>query len=212
MSVEIERTSHRRRLAPEARRRELLDAAIRILRDRGPTDCRVEDVTAEAGTAKGNFYRYFSTWDDLLVAVRDHLLDSYGDDMARRYADLAAIDWWVAVDEEIERFVELQLGLGGLHAAVFHGPAAEARPIEKHRSATAMLARFLSAGITCGAFAPVDVEPTATLLFDVLHGAFDAIASGMDRHQVMDATRRIMHRTLEPDRFDARSEKRDGDQ
>jgi hypothetical protein len=73
-------------------------------------------------------------------------------------------------------------------------------------------ARFLSAGITCGAFAPVDVEPTATLLFDVLHGAFDAIASDMDRQQVMDATRRIVHRTLAPDRSEARAEEGGGDQ
>ena len=162
----------------------------------------MEDITTEAGTAKGNFYRYFPTWDDLLVAVRDHLLDSYADDLARRYSDLAAIDWWVAVDEEMERFIELQVSLGGLHDAVFHGPAAAARPIEQHRSARAMLARFLLAGIDGGAFAEVDVEPTATLLFEVLHGAFDAIVSGMDRLRVMDATRHVVHRTLRPDPLD----------
>jgi AcrR family transcriptional regulator len=188
----------RRRLAPDARRREVLDAAIRILRERGPAGCRVEDITAEAGTAKGNFYRYFPAWDDLLVAVRDQVLDSYRDDMMQRYHDQARIDWWVALDDEIDRFLEFQLGLGGLHDVLFHGPAAAARPIAPHRSAVSTVAWFLEAGAAAGAFAGVDVAATAILLFDLVHGAADAIASGMSHARVRQATVHIVHRALEP--------------
>lgn len=203
MSAVIERSdspharSGRRRLPPESRRREVLEAAERVLRVRGPGGCRVEDITAEAGTAKGNFYRYFPTWDDLLVAVRDHVLDRYREDLARRYSDAGPIDWWAATDEEIDRFLDFQLSLGGLHQAIFHGPAAQARPAKEPRPAVSMLAWFLSAGISAGAFAPVDVEAIAPLLFDVLHGAADAIASGMREQRVRSATRHIVHRTLE---------------
>jgi len=189
----------RRRLAPDDRRREVLDAAIRVLRDRGPGGCRVEDITAEARTAKGNFYRYFATWDDLLVAVRDHLLDAYREDLAQRYASVPQIELWETVDEEIDRFIAFQLDLGGLHEAVFHGPAAVERPVEKHRSAASMLAGLLTTGIADGVFAAVDIDTTAVLLFDVLHGAADAIASGMDREEVLRSARRIVHRTLGPD-------------
>jgi AcrR family transcriptional regulator len=193
------RQSSRRRLSPAARRAELLDAAIGVLRSQGPEGCRVEDITNAAGTAKGNFYRYFPTWDDLLMAVRDRLLDSYRADLAQRYAGLSAVDWWAALDDEIRRFIDFQLGLGGLHQAVFHGPAAVTRPIETHRSAASTVAFFLTAGIADGAFAPVDVDATAPLLFDLLHSAADAIASGLDRDQGMAATLHIVHRTLEPD-------------
>jgi len=189
----------RRRLAPGDRRREVLDAAIRVLRERGPDGCRVEDVTAEASTAKGNFYRYFPTWEDLLLAVRDDLLDAYGHDLMQRYADSTPIDWWTALDDELDRFVDFQLSLGGLHEAIFHGPAATARPVETHRSAAFMMSLLLSAGIADGAFAVVDVEITATLLFDLLHGAADAISSGMDDEEVRRITRRVFHRTLAPD-------------
>jgi AcrR family transcriptional regulator len=188
----------RRRLTPESRRLEILDAAVRVLRVRGPADCRVEDITTEAGTAKGNFYRYFPTWDDLLLAVRDHVLDSYREDLARRYRDAGAMDWWIAADEEIDRFIDFQLGLGGLHQAIFHGPAAQAQPTDEHRSAVSMVGWLLTAGISAGAFARVDVEVVAPLVFDVLHGAADAIASGMDDQRVRIATRHIVHRTLEP--------------
>ena len=68
----------RRRLKPAVRRSELLDAALRVLRSKGPAKVRVEDVTRAAGAAKGTFYLYFSSWEDLLVAVREHLLSTYG--------------------------------------------------------------------------------------------------------------------------------------
>jgi AcrR family transcriptional regulator len=189
----------RRRLRPDARRTELLDAAVRALRERGPAACRVEDVTAAAGTAKGNFYRYFPTWEALLIAVRDHLLDSYRDDLARRYADVSRIDWWSALDSEIDRFVEFQLGLGGLHEAIFHGPAATAEPAAPQRSAASSVAWFISAGIADGAFAAADVEITARLLFGLLHAAADAIASGTDRTRVRQATLDLAHRMLRPE-------------
>ena len=188
----------RRRLSPQERRREILDAAIAVLRDRGPVDCRIEDITTQAGTAKGNFYRYFPTWTDLLLAVRDEILLSYGAALADRYADVTHIDWWTAVDEEIDRFLDYQLELGGLHAAIFHGPLAESRPTYETRSAVSLLAWFLSNGIAAGAFAPVDVPTTSALLFDMLHGAADAIASGVDNDQIRETLRYIVHRTLDP--------------
>jgi AcrR family transcriptional regulator len=188
----------RRRLRPEDRKAELLEAAIGVLREMGPDGCRIEDVTDAAGTAKGNFYRYFPTWDDLVVAVRDHILDSYRAELATRYGDLSSVDWWRALDDEVERFVEFQLALGGLHDVVFHGPAASARPRDADRSASSMIAAFLTAGIADGAFEPVDVGVTALLLFDVLHGAADAVASGQDRQRVLAATLQLAHRTLAP--------------
>jgi AcrR family transcriptional regulator len=187
----------RRRLAPDARRREVLDAAIRVLRERGPAGCRVEDITAEAGTAKGNFYRYFPTWDDLLIAIRDHVLDAYRADLVRRYDMWSSVDWWTALDEEIQRFVDFQMDLGGLHDVIFHGPAATSRPADVHRSAAFTVGLFLNAGIAQGAFRAVDVDVTAPLLFDLLHGAADAVSAGMDRGRVLRATRQIVHRTLE---------------
>ena len=65
----------RRRLQPDERREELLKAAESLLR-RGGT-VRVEDVVAEARAAKGTFYVYFATWDDLLMAVRARIFAAF---------------------------------------------------------------------------------------------------------------------------------------
>jgi AcrR family transcriptional regulator len=192
----------RRRLTPDQRRGELLEAALGVLRQQGPTDCRVEDITAEAGTAKGNFYRYFPTWDDLLVAVRDHLMDGYADGIRRRSAVNGRVDWWKVLEEEADRFVEFQLGLGGLHDVVFHGPASQSQPIDGQRSAAGLMATLLSAGVADGAFADIDVSATATLLFAMLHAAADQIRVGADPDDMRSAVLFVLTRTLAPARVD----------
>jgi AcrR family transcriptional regulator len=188
----------RRRLPREQRRRELLDAAVRVLRERGPTHCRVQDITSAAGTAKGNFYRYFPTWDDLLIAVRDHLRANYAVEVERRVTGRDAVDWWSALEQEANLFIDFQLGLGGLHDAVFHGPAGRARPIDDERSAATIIEAFVAAGIEHGAFSPVAVGPIAVLIFHVLHGAADEIAAGKDDAAIRAAALHIIKRALEP--------------
>ena len=197
-ALQSDLVGRRRRLNPDQRRRELLDAAVRVLRERGPTECRVEDITAEAGTAKGNFYRYFPTWDALLVAVRDHMMDEYTDDVRRRLTTGHIRDPWTILEEEVDRFLEFQLGLGGLHDAVFHGPVGWAGQVDAERSAASLVAALLTAGVDDGSFAGIDIGPTAALLSSVLHGAADEIRAGTDHAEMRAAALFIFRRTLAP--------------
>lgn len=71
-----------RSIAPEERRRLILDAAVRVFARKGYHACRVSDIAEEAGVAHGLLYHYFpskeavletvfsETWRDLLAAVR----------------------------------------------------------------------------------------------------------------------------------------------
>jgi AcrR family transcriptional regulator len=168
----------------------------------------VEDITAAAGTAKGNFYRYFDSFDDLIVAVRDHLLDDYYREVRARTATRLTIDWWPLLDEEIDAFFRFNADLAGLHHAVFHGPAAHDQPIDPQRTAATFIGGLLDAGIADGVFAPVDVDITAVLIFHVLHGAADLIATGVDADRTVAAAKHVIRRTLErPTRPDRRVRK-----
>ena len=60
----------RRRLKPEARKLEIVEAAERLLQAGGGARVRVEDVVREAGVAKGTFFLYFPTLDDLLETTQ----------------------------------------------------------------------------------------------------------------------------------------------
>jgi AcrR family transcriptional regulator len=144
-------------------------------------------VARAAGAAKGTFYLYFSTWNDLLVAVRDRLLSTYASEASARAASVAPAEWWQTIESECVRFVDYVLELGELHRAIFHGPVAD-RPIDAALSAEALIERLLKSGIAAGACRPVDVPAAAALLFSVLHTTADEIARSGRREQRIEST------------------------
>ncbi|MQT14560.1 TetR/AcrR family transcriptional regulator [Segnochrobactrum spirostomi] len=50
----------------------LLDAALKVVRAKGYTATRVEDLCAEAGVTKGSFFHHFKSKDDLILAAVGH--------------------------------------------------------------------------------------------------------------------------------------------
>lgn len=71
------RTASRRRVTkdPAVRREELLDLAFSLCRSEGFDAMSVDQLTRVAGVAKGTFYHYFSSKDDLL----EQLVHRFGD-------------------------------------------------------------------------------------------------------------------------------------
>lgn len=72
-----ETPNHRTRVA--ARRREktrarLLESALLVFAQKG-SQAVIEDVIAHAGMARGSFYNYFRTYEELLVAVAGEIND-----------------------------------------------------------------------------------------------------------------------------------------
>jgi TetR/AcrR family fatty acid metabolism transcriptional regulator len=71
-----------RSVAQDARRRQLLDAAVRVFAHKGYHTSRVGDITQEAGVAHGLLYHYFAgkeavldavfreTWSEFLASVK----------------------------------------------------------------------------------------------------------------------------------------------
>jgi AcrR family transcriptional regulator len=47
----------------------LVDAAMRVIARTGPDNMTVDEIIAEAAVARGTFYNYFTTRDDVLLAV-----------------------------------------------------------------------------------------------------------------------------------------------
>lgn len=50
----------------------LLDAALKVVRSKGYTATRIEDLCAEAGVTKGSFFHHFKSKDDLVLAAVAH--------------------------------------------------------------------------------------------------------------------------------------------
>lgn len=57
---------------PHDSRTRLLDAALYVIRAKGYSAARVEDVCEEAGLTKGSFFHHFASKEDLALAAAEH--------------------------------------------------------------------------------------------------------------------------------------------
>jgi AcrR family transcriptional regulator len=63
--------SERARCAREKRRKELLDAATTVFASKGYWTASISDIIEAAGVARGSFYRYFQSKQQIFVAIVD---------------------------------------------------------------------------------------------------------------------------------------------
>lgn len=72
-----------------ARRQQLLDAAVKVINDRGPADVQMKDVARAANMATGSIYYYYDNVDELLRHVHEMAYDRY---YTARETAIAGID------------------------------------------------------------------------------------------------------------------------
>jgi AcrR family transcriptional regulator len=78
----------RRRLEPERRRAEIVEAASTIFRGRDPNTVRFEEVADAAGVSRSLVYAYFGDRGGLLAAVYLHSLAGLDEDLSSLLNDV----------------------------------------------------------------------------------------------------------------------------
>ena len=185
----------RRRLSPEARKLEIVEAAERLLQAHGAR-VRVEDVVREAGVAKGTFFLYFPTWDDLLETIRDRLVAEFDAAYPLPTEVDGPVDWFALMDWQAAAYIDFAAARQGIGEALFHSDFTERRPLADN--GVARLAAVIRAGQEADAFGPVDPEPTARLVFAAIDEAARAVARGDPREAMRAALQTLLRRTLSP--------------
>lgn len=85
-------------------RQRLVDAARRLIAEKGVSGLRIQELTHEADVALGSFYNHFTTKEELVEAVVGELLDDLG---AATVVDDAVQDPAVTASAAIRRVVRL---------------------------------------------------------------------------------------------------------
>jgi AcrR family transcriptional regulator len=62
-----------RRLAPEERRKQIVEAVIEVVAERGVPGATVSRIAAAAGVSEGTLYVYYPSRDEMLVAALDSI-------------------------------------------------------------------------------------------------------------------------------------------
>lgn len=149
-----------RRVKPEeyaARRREILDAALELMHDKGYERMTIEDVLAKVQLSKGALYHYFGSKQALLEGIVDAMAESASmplravvaddslDAVAKLHAYFRASATWKADNPEV---VETLMNLWRDENALFRQKLAK----ESMRTSVPMLETVIRQGCGEGVF------------------------------------------------------------
>jgi AcrR family transcriptional regulator len=158
---------------PEERRKELMTAARRLFLEQGVDATSVEQITTRAQVAKGTFYLYFKSKEEIHAALGD----SYGDELLLVIREAvgrkAQDDWRGRLAIWASACVGAYLDSIRLHDILFYG----SRPATREGLADNVLIddlrELLEAGSDAGAWSIDDPRLTAVFLFSGLHAVVD---------------------------------------
>lgn len=184
----------------DQRREELLDAAEASFLERGIAATTVDHIAAGAGVAKGTFYLYFRSRADVLTAVQQRYSDRFVEQLVAAIAE-AGDDWGAKLDGCVRVGLQNHAVERALHDVLFISAPPERGPELDHAldDLIGVFRTLLADGVAAGAYDVDDVETTAVLLFNTVHGVFNPIwlgAKPFDEERMMAAARIVFHRSV----------------
>lgn len=81
----------RTRKNPVERRREFIDISMELFCSKGYEQTMVQDICRKAGVAKGTFFYYFATKEDVLKAIFEQWSNQFSGEFSRRAETLGAV-------------------------------------------------------------------------------------------------------------------------
>ncbi|BBX64860.1 TetR family transcriptional regulator [Mycobacterium saskatchewanense] len=156
------------------RRRQVLDAAVKVMGRNGFHQMSMQDLAREAHVSVGLLYRYFGGKEDLLLATIVRILDAFRDQLAP-VIDAAGADVADRLAAGIRRYIEIvDENLDGVVLTYREsrtlGPSGRARIKELEIDTAAPLRAVIEAGVAGGVFRDVDVDVTVFDIVLLAHG------------------------------------------
>jgi TetR/AcrR family transcriptional repressor of nem operon len=171
----------RRRQPPDVRREQLLDAAERVLLQRGLAAATMADVAEAAAVAKGTVYLYYPSKAELLAGLRDRFFERFVATLDDGAAPRGTRPTWAArVQRLVAAAYDFALANHELYHVLFH----HAGFGEDHAfgRARAAIAELVEGGVAAGEFRLADPALATDFLLHALHGTL-AAASHQPRSQ-----------------------------
>ena len=160
---------------PEERRIELMDAAERLFLKQGVGATTIEQITAKADVAKGTFYLYFSSKEDVRAALGDRFAQKHLHEIKHSIAKIPNAGWKEKLATWIRASVTFYLDSIRLHDMLFYESRAPTRQGLVDNVVIDHLSELLEAGATAKAWSVESPRSTAVFLFSGIHAAVDDV-------------------------------------
>ena len=186
----------------------LLDAAEAVLVEHGLVGATIDHITSRAGVAKGTFYLYFRSKDEVVGALQQRHWDALMQAAVDAVAQLDAgpdteADWWRVVDAFIETVIDFDLKHRAWHRLISQGWSAPyaggVTPQHEQQMIDLFEARIAEA-VDEGKFKLDDPKMTATLMYRAIQGTSHQCCMSddpVDRDRVVDAIKWFVRRVLQ---------------
>ncbi len=170
----------------EARRKQIIDGALRVFARRGLSNFKMAEIAVEAKVGKGTLYEYFRTKEELIMGSVSQFMEEFEQYVA---AQIIAVE---GPTEKIEKLLEASVefclqnedrldALLDFYAVGIprsgDGPALmELRP--RYKSIIQWVGSIIQEGIDQGLFRPVNKEFVASMIVAILDGFMFQAAIG----------------------------------
>jgi AcrR family transcriptional regulator len=162
--------------AKEARRTQILDAAVRCFARRGYYETTIEDLVTETGLSRGALYLYYPSKEAMYLAISERWGCGLEEAIrARLTPDLSPASILQVLIEVNGEHVQAEADacrilMEGWNLAYYIPTLAE-RKAQQQAHSVAALSQLLRAGIEAGEFrTDMQVETQARILMATLHG------------------------------------------
>jgi TetR/AcrR family fatty acid metabolism transcriptional regulator len=85
------------------RRKQIIQAAIEVFRQKGYHDAKIEEIALAAGIGKGTIYQYYRSKEELLDATLNHMMISF----EKRFLDLVEHD--TSFEEKMQTLIRISV-------------------------------------------------------------------------------------------------------
>lgn len=157
----------------EVRVDELMDAAQRLFIEKGFGTTTVSDIVQRARVAKGTFYHYFPSKNEILYALRLRFTQQFIAKIQQAVDTCASQDGIARLNAWCNAGVDAYFAGMELHDALYHDHHYHTRGNEDRDSVLEQIQTILEDGIAAGCWRLDNPRLTAIVMYHGMHGAVD---------------------------------------
>jgi AcrR family transcriptional regulator len=150
-----------------------MDAAERLFLEHGVGPTTIEQITSAADVAKGTFYLYFASKEEVRTALGERFARNHLASVKEALAQESEQDWTGKLATWAKASVTFYLNSVRLHDMLFYESRSPTRTGLVDNIVIDHLGKLLQDGVDAGAWSIDDARFTAVFLFSGLHGVVD---------------------------------------
>lgn len=159
----------------EVRLDELMDAAQKLFIEKGFEATTISDIVRDAQVAKGTFYHYFPSKNEILSALRIRFTKHFIEQIQQAIDACPPDDWIARLCAWCDAGVATYLEGMALHDALYHDHHYHTRGNQDRDAVLDQILTILNQGAAAGAWQLANPHLTAILMYHGMHGAVDDV-------------------------------------